>query len=181
MEVCAPSGYAWGVCMTAIRYNVCVGTKTFAVDAEPGKEVRIAGSDTGAEIRRVDATTLSVLLDGRSYTFRVARSEDGYVVGDGVAETRVTVDSERSRLLKRVSAVVSRADHGTSITAPMPALVVRLEVAPGQSVVAGQGLLVLEAMKMENEIRSPRAGIVKKIQATVGRAVEKGEVLITLE
>lgn len=167
--------------MTVIRYNVSVGTKTFAVDAEPGKSVRLAGSETAAEISRVDPTTMSVLLDGRSYTFRVERLEDGYVVGDGVSETKVTVDSERSRLLKRVSAVASRADHGTSITAPMPALVVRLEVVVGQSVAAGQGLLVLEAMKMENEIRSPRAGVVKTIHAAVGKAVEKGEVLVTLE
>ena len=167
--------------MTAIRYDVHVGTKTFAIEAEPGKGVRLPGSEALAEIRRIDATTWSVILDGRSYAFRVERTDDGYIFAQGVAETRVSVDSERSRLLKRVSAVVSRFDHGTSITAPMPALVVRLEVAPGQAVIAGQGILVLEAMKMENEIRAPRAGIVTSIHVSVGKAVEKGEVLATLE
>jgi pyruvate carboxylase subunit B len=63
----------------------------------------------------------------------------------------------------------------------MPALVVRLEVEVGQDVIAGQGLVVLEAMKMENEIRAPRAGRIAAVPARVGSPVEKGEALVILE
>jgi biotin carboxyl carrier protein len=167
--------------MNPVRYDVRVGEKIFAIDAEPGKGVRIAGSDAAVEVCRVDATTCSVIHDGRSYTFGVNRVDDGYMVRHGATEVRVVVDSERSRLLRRVNAATTRTEHGTTIVAPMPALVVRLEVERGQEVSAGQGLLVLEAMKMENEIRSPRAGVIKTIHAEIGKAVEKGEVLVTLE
>lgn len=167
--------------MNPVRYDVRIGAKSFAIDAEPGKGVRLVGSDATVEIRRVDASTCSVILDGRSYTFQAIRVDDAYMIRRGANETRVEVDSERSRLLRRVNAAAPRDEHGTTVAAPMPALVVRIEVACGQQVVAGQGLVVLEAMKMENEIRSPRAGVVATIHATIGNAVEKGEVLITLE
>jgi biotin carboxyl carrier protein len=62
----------------------------------------------------------------------------------------------------------------------MPGLVVRVLVEPGQTVGAGAGLVVLEAMKMENELKSPRAGVVDTVAARPGQAVEKGQVLVTL-
>src|SRR2546422_4321868 len=64
--------------------------------------------------------------------------------------------------------------------APMPGLVVRVEVADGQRVDAGAGLVVVEAMKMENELRAPRAGMVQTVHVAVGQAVEKGMPLVTL-
>ena len=64
--------------------------------------------------------------------------------------------------------------------APMPGLVVRVEVAEGQAVEAGAGLVVVEAMKMENELRATRAGMVKTVHVAVGQAVEKGAALVTL-
>ncbi len=69
----------------------------------------------------------------------------------------------------------------SEIKAPMPALVVRVEVEIGQKVKPGQGLLILEAMKMENEIKAHSAGIIKEIYATKGKPVEKGELLMLLE
>ena len=62
----------------------------------------------------------------------------------------------------------------------MPGLIARVEVVPGDEVVPGKGLLVLEAMKMENEIRSGVSGKVLKIHVEKGRAVEKGEPLVTI-
>jgi pyruvate carboxylase subunit B len=63
----------------------------------------------------------------------------------------------------------------------MPGLVVRLEVEPGQAVVAGAGVLVLEAMKMENELRAPAGARVKAVLVRPGQAVEKGQVLVEFE
>jgi pyruvate carboxylase subunit B len=63
----------------------------------------------------------------------------------------------------------------------MPGLVVRVEVAVGQQVEAGAGLVVVEAMKMENELRAPRAGVVAAVLVTVGQAVDKGAPLVTVE
>src|SRR2546421_744162 len=66
------------------------------------------------------------------------------------------------------------------VRAPMPGLVVRVEVADGQRVEAGAGLVVVEAMKMENELRAPRAGVVQTVHVAVGQAVEKGMPLVTV-
>jgi pyruvate carboxylase subunit B len=67
------------------------------------------------------------------------------------------------------------------LVAPMPGLVVRVETSVGEVVQAGQPLVVMEAMKMENELRSPATGTVSAIKAVVGQAVEKGAVLIELD
>ena len=71
--------------------------------------------------------------------------------------------------------------HGRQeVLAPMPALVARIEVKPGDEVVAGQPLIVLEAMKMENDIRARHGGIVTAVHVVPGKAVERGELLVTL-
>ena len=72
------------------------------------------------------------------------------------------------------------APGGGTVRAPMPGLVVRIEVAEGQQVAAGAGLVVVEAMKMENELRAPRPGMVQTVHVAVGQAVEKGASLVTL-
>jgi biotin carboxyl carrier protein len=74
----------------------------------------------------------------------------------------------------------SRAKKGDVVTAAMPGRVLRLSVAPGEKVSAGQGLLVLEAMKMENEVKAPRDGVVDSVGVSAGQAVSAGEVLVRL-
>src|SRR5205809_97683 len=73
-----------------------------------------------------------------------------------------------------------RGDGGGTVRAPMPGVVVRIEVVEGQQVDAGAGLVVVEAMKMENELRAPRSGMVQTVHVAVGQAVEKGASLVTL-
>jgi biotin carboxyl carrier protein len=167
--------------MTPKRYDVRVAGMPVAVDHEPGKGVRLANASEFPDIVRVDGSTFSVLAGGISHTIRIRKAGDAYIMSSGGFDAHVEVESDRSRLLKRAGATVRAAEHGTSIVAPMPALVVRLEAEVGQEVSVGQGLLVLEAMKMENEIRSPRAGRVKAIHAKPGKPVDKGETLIILE
>lgn len=167
--------------MTPTRYDVQVGTRSVAVDFDPENGVQLADTPEYAGIARADASTFSVIIGGTSYTIRIRKAGDAYTMSADGFEVSVGVESERSRLLKRAGAAVRVAEHGTSILAPMPALVVRLEAEVGQEVAAGQGVVVLEAMKMENEIRTPRAGRVKAIHAKPGKAVEKGETLMILE
>ncbi len=167
--------------MKPIRYDVTVGGLPVPIDADPEKGIVLAGSGRTADIVPVDIGTWSVIIAGRSYTIKVKRSDGAMSMCGRGPEVTVQLATERSRLLALAGTSAAQAEHGTSIVAPMPALVVRLEVAPGQDVVAGQGLIVLEAMKMENEIRAPRAGKVATIPARVGSPVEKGEVLVILE
>jgi pyruvate carboxylase subunit B len=74
-----------------------------------------------------------------------------------------------------------RSDTTVRVSAPMPGLVTKIEVTVGDVIVVGQGLLILEAMKMENEIRATISGVITKINATLGKPVEKGELLVEIQ
>lgn len=117
----------------------------------------------------------SVLLNGRSYTIHEAASSD-WIALNAVEWERVVIDPRR-----RASGSSAAASAVRDVKAAMPGKVVRLLAAPGDTVEAGQGLLILEAMKMQNELRSPRAGVVAALRAAEGDTVSSGQVLVTLE
>ena len=102
-----------------------------------------------------------------------ALSFDGY---------RFAIDAvdERGRAIREMARAAAASAGPAPLKAPMPGLIVRVLVAPGDTVTEGQGLVVMEAMKMENELRSPSAGTVRSVAATPGTAVEKGAILIEL-
>jgi pyruvate carboxylase subunit B len=122
-----------------------------------------------------------MLLNGRSYVVVAEKSDAGYRLLVNGRQLLADVESERTKLLKQFE---SQKVHGTTkleIRAPMPALVVKVEVGVGDEVKAGQGLVILEAMKMENEIKAHSSGKVKEIHITKGTPVEKGQLLLILE
>ncbi|MBM2846481.1 MAG: biotin/lipoyl attachment protein [Bacteroidetes bacterium] len=93
-------------------------------------------------------------------------------------EVSVSVDDQRTHLMRSLRAAGAAQTGHTTVRAPMPGLVVRVLVAPGVSVQKGQGLIILEAMKMENELKADRDGVVKTVSAVVGMPVEKGQDLL---
>jgi pyruvate carboxylase subunit B len=88
---------------------------------------------------------------------------------------------ERTRAIRDLSAARSGPTGPAPILAPMPGLIVRVSVKAGDKVEAGQGIVVMEAMKMENELRATAAGIVRSVEVSPGTAVEKGALLVALE
>jgi pyruvate carboxylase subunit B len=88
---------------------------------------------------------------------------------------------ERTRAIRDLSAANAAPAGPAPIIAPMPGLIIRVNVAVGDAVEAGQGVVVMEAMKMENELRASTAGTVKSIEVSPGTAVEKGSLLVALE
>ena len=88
---------------------------------------------------------------------------------------------ERTRSIRDLSAAAAGPAGPAPIVAPMPGLIVRVNVNPGDEVVAGQGIVVMEAMKMENELRATAAGTVRSVEVAAGTAVEKGALLVALE
>ena len=87
---------------------------------------------------------------------------------------------ERMRAIKDLTAAAAVSSGPAPLLAPMPGLVVRIAVAVGDVVSAGQGLVMIEAMKMENELRTPAAAVVTAIRVSTGQAVDKGAVLVEL-
>ena len=88
---------------------------------------------------------------------------------------------ERTRTIRDLTAAAAGPAGPAPLVAPMPGLIVRVNVAPGDVVHAGQGLVVMEAMKMENELRAAAAGTVRAVHAAPGSAVNKGAVLVELD
>jgi biotin carboxyl carrier protein len=120
----------------------------------------------------------SLIVDGHSYEAGIVRHPDGYTV----ALTAGTYDIELKPAARgNGTPVRARAAGPVGVKAPMPGKIVRVLVAAGQQVQAGEGLLVMEAMKMENELKAPRAGRVREVQVGERQAVETGALLLVLE
>lgn len=119
--------------------------------------------------------TWSILIDGHSYAVEILGagevSVDGHVFHIDVFDPR--------ELRGRRSAADSSGPQ--AIAAPMPGRVIRVLVEPGQEVAAGEGLIVVEAMKMQNEMKAPRAGRVTAVKTVAGATVSAGDVLLVIE
>ena len=165
-----------------MKYFVTIGAQTHKVEVE-GSRVVVGGVPVEADLAPVPRTPLyHLLLGGESWTVAAEPLEDAGRWALGMMGERVEVEvrGERTRGMETASGKGQRAAGGGTVRAPMPGLVVRIQVAEGQQVDAGAGLVVVEAMKMENELRAPRPGMVQTVHVAVGQAVEKGASLVTL-
>ena len=142
--------------------------------------IRLNGENRAVDGRRLGANRLSLLLDGQNYEASVVRSADDFDVLVSSHRFRFRVlSAERARRAKRGG---DRDTHGRrDIKVSMPGKVVDVLVKLGDAVEAHQGILIIEAMKMENEVRSPGAGEIKEIRVKPGQAVEAGELLAVVE
>jgi biotin carboxyl carrier protein len=143
-----------------------------------GKECRFRfdGVERAASVEVAEPDAYSILLEGRPYDARVDRTERGFVVAIAGYRFEVEVHDPRSWSPKSAP-----GGHGiAAMASPMPGKVVRVLVAEGEAVEAGQGILVVEAMKMQNEIKAPRSGIVVSLAVREGATVAAGEPLATI-
>jgi len=160
-----------------MKLEVRISGRTRTVELERdtnGWRATIDGQPA-ADIVEIAPNTLSVLLAGQSHEICVTPSLDGKLkLQTGTQEFSAEVLDPRTWSGRRGGV---EAEGRQQIIAPMPGKVVRLLVKAGDGVEAGQGLLVVEAMKMQNEIRSPKSGTVERVLAAEGQAVNAGEVL----
>ncbi|MGQ0812899.1 MAG: biotin/lipoyl-containing protein [Gemmatimonadota bacterium] len=163
-----------------MRYYVTIGERTFEVDLAGGK-VTVDGEPVDVELLPVSGTPLRRLaVNGQSHRLIADR---GDVRGEWdlhLDAERVIADvvDERTRAIRALTARSTATHAPKPVRAPMPGMVVRVEVRPGDKVKAGQGVVIMEAMKMENELKADAAGTVSKVAIAAGTAVEKGVVLI---
>jgi biotin carboxyl carrier protein len=150
------------------------GTAAYMLDAEKGV----------MDWAEVAPGVYSILIGGRSYDAQVVLPSSPHTPGDtrrlvtiGPLDFSVTVQDPRRR---RATGVLSAGDGPQEIHAPMPGKIVRILVSRHQEVAAGAGLLVIEAMKMQNELRAPKAGRVEEIYVLEGKGVETGARLLRL-
>lgn len=172
-----------------MTFEIDINGRTRAVSVEriggTGQyRVTVDGRQHAVDAVRIGEYGLSLLVDGEAGTSReISVTPSGsrgelLIAMDG-RTVAASVDARRTR---RAGADAGGQAHGEqTVVAPMPGRVVRVLVAPGDDVTARQGIVVVEAMKMENELRSPKAGRVKDVAVTAGTSVEAGRVLVVIE
>jgi biotin carboxyl carrier protein len=129
-------------------------------------------------VREVEPGVYSVLVEGRSFEVRAVQTPDGLHVHAGGRQFTVEVRDPRDASRHSRAAVGSGRQN---ISTPMPGKVVQLLVSEGDAVDAGQGLVVVEAMKMQNEMKASRAGRVVEVRVRDGETVGAGDTLVVLE
>jgi biotin carboxyl carrier protein len=164
-----------------MRYHVTIAERTYLVELVPDG-TRIDGESADVDLTRLGDTAVHGLaLDGSSH--RVIARPNGAGVWELTLDgspLRAEVIDERTRALREMTGDTGASAGPRPLTAPMPGLVVKVEVAAGDLVKAGQGLVIVEAMKMENELLAGSAGRVHKVLVEAGQTVEKGDVLVEL-
>jgi pyruvate carboxylase subunit B len=149
-----------------------------------GDGVSVEGAQVQAHLADVEGTTVRLVTIGGVQHRVVARRGDGrgrYALWIDGWRFEVEALDERARAIQDLAAASAQSLGPQPIVAPMPGLIVRVDVAAGDRVHAGQGVVVMEAMKMENELRAPAEGVVRAVRVEAGTAVEKGTVLVEFE
>jgi pyruvate carboxylase subunit B len=165
-----------------MKYVVTLAGRAVAVDVS-GDRVTVDGAALEARLAPVPGTPLYHLsVAGQTHAVAVERAEPGrwHLSVDG---ERLDVEAldERTHAIRQLSGAKRARGADGTVSAPMPGLVVRVLVGAGDRVAAGQGLVVLEAMKMENELQATAPATVRSILVEAGAAVEKGTPLVELE
>jgi biotin carboxyl carrier protein len=142
--------------------------------------VSVDGNEFLVDGKKTGRTNYSLIVDNRSFEIEVDHAEDEYrVLVDGRNYHVNLVDERRVRIGGGQSEIQLQGRQKVSV--PMPGKVIAVLVSEGDSIEKGQGLVIVEAMKMENEVRSPIAGEVKEIKVKPGDAIEGGAVLLIVE
>jgi biotin carboxyl carrier protein len=163
-------------------YEVTIGEKAHRVELarkEAGWECKLDGRSVPLDVTETQEGVLSILLNGQSYQVKqdLAGGESYIVVGH--KRFPATVRDPRSLRSRLTSDSVRQGVK--KLSAPMPGKVVRIMAPVGTEVETGQSILVIEAMKMQNELKSPKKGVVKRLNVIEGAAVEAGQALAEVE
>ena len=166
-----------------MKYIVKVNGERVEVDVSP-EGARVNSADVPAHLGDLEGTPVRLVTIGDEVHRVVVRRGDSrgrYTLSLDGHRYEVEAVDERTHAIRELSGAAAVPAGPAPLKAPMPGLVIRVNVAIGDTVAAGQGLVVIEAMKMENELRCVAGGRVKAIRAIVGQAVEKGELLVEIE
>jgi biotin carboxyl carrier protein len=167
-----------------LKLRVEVDSREYVLDirSEGGEsEYRLEGAHSTeglASVIQISPGVFSILLAGRSFTIRIVPAGEELEVWTAAGRHVISVADARDRPTRRKRAT---GDGPMEVRAQMPGKVIKLLAEKGAAVQAGQGLIVVEAMKMQNEMRSPRDGVVAKINVAEGATVVAGQALIVVE
>ncbi len=165
-----------------MRYFVEVGDEAFDVEVD-GDRVLVDGEAVEVTLFRGPSSKVGSLRVGhRSHALLEARRKgDERILHLDGEVFRVNLVDERTHLVREMTGGASGSAGPKPLKAPMPGLVVKVEVEAGEAVLPGQGLVIVEAMKMENELTAEVEGVVAHVLVEAGQTVEKDQILLDFE
>lgn len=162
-----------------MRYATTIDDHTYVIEINRDGEVTIDGETCPIDLRAIDEVTYSLLIEHRSHEALVELTGDVVDVLLNGRMYSVQVQDERARRLTQASGGGTHSGE-VQIKSPMPGLIVATPVSEGQTVKKGQTVIVLESMKMENELKAPRDGTVTAVKVVPRQNVEQHQVLVVL-
>jgi len=165
-----------------MKYITTLDGKEYLIEVVDEHHVSVNGRAQEVDFESVSGQPVySLIIDGKSYESYVYETEEGWQVLTRGRQYNLTIEDEREKRL-RAAAGGGVAESGEfHLKAPMPGLVVAIPVNEGDKVEKGQVILILESMKMQNELKSPKAGTVGRIRVKQGEKVEQRQALLSVQ
>jgi len=164
-----------------MKYATTLNGKTYIIEINDDRHVMVDGVEYDIDFTGVAGQAFySLLLSNESFEAFVEEREDEWLVILRGALYDVRVADEREERLRKAAGGVSLAGGELQVKAPMPGLVVAVSVTEGQVIAKGDILVILESMKMQNELKSPREGTVGRVRVKAGDSVEQNAVMLTV-
>lgn len=164
-----------------MKYVTKINDTEFLVEIIDEKHIRINDKVLDVDFQSVSGQPVySLIIDGKSYEAYVSPDEENWQVLLRGRLYQAQVEDEREKRLRAASGGGASESGEFHLKAPMPGLVVAIPVEEGQQVKKGQVLLILESMKMQNELKSPRDGTIHRIKIQTGETVEQKQNLLTV-
>lgn len=164
-----------------MKYIATISDQSYEIDINEAGQISADGQVLEVNFQSIaDQPVYSMLLNGESFEANVFTGERTVEVLLRGHYFQVAVEDERQKRLREVSGGSQVKEGEFSLAAPMPGLVVAVPVEEGQPVAKGENLVILESMKMQNELKAPRDGTVSAVRVKAGDSVNQNQVLVTL-
>jgi len=163
-----------------MKYITTIDSKEFAIEVIDEDHIEINGRVLEVDFNSVSGQPVySLIINGKSHEGYVYADEDSWQVLLRGRLYQATVEDEREKRLHSAGSGVT-SDSEFHLKAPMPGMVVSIPVTEGESIQKGQVLLILESMKMQNELKSPKDGVIHRIRVKTGEKVEQKQALLSV-
>ena len=165
-----------------MKYITTLNETEYSIEVVDERHIIVNGRVLETDFESVSGQQVySLIIDGKSYESYVYETEDGLQVLMRGRSFNVKVEDEREKRLRAAAGSGVTEGGEFSMKAPMPGLVVSILVADGDAVEKGQVLIILESMKMQNELKSPKAGTIHRIRIKQGETVEQRQALLSVQ
>jgi biotin carboxyl carrier protein len=163
-----------------MKYITILNGRQFEIDIQNDGRILVNGEPRAVDFHALGPSLYSLIMDNQSYEVVIDDQNGDYDVQMRGHRYQGEVLDERAQLLASRRGGLAADSGEISIKSPMPGLIVAVPVIEGQAVQQGQTLVILESMKMQNELKAPRAGTVQRISVHPGQSVEQSKLLVTI-